>query len=105
MSGEYDLQVESGDMVFGPDDEPLFLAGTDVVAQDIQHRLLESGLVPEMVADAEDPAPTLDRMLIAVEDDERIRPGTARATVTGSGAVTVSAETMDGGSIQAQASA
>jgi len=105
MSGEYDLQLVSGDLAFGPDDEPLFLSGTDAVAQDIRHRLLESGLGPELVGDDEPSAVTRNRIAATVEEDERIRPGTARVESATSGQYTATAETMDGAAIAQTVSA
>ena len=98
MADEYDLKILGGDMAFGPDDEPLCLSGADVIAQDVQHRLRASGLVEDLIADEGSLNPALERMAGAVEDDERIKPGTARATQE-AGTVTVTAKTMDAGTI------
>jgi len=97
--GVYDLQLVSGDLAFGPDDEPKTVAGTDAVAQDVQHRLLESGLVPELVADDAGSAAALGRIVAEVEEDERIEPGTAEAEATGEGAYTVRATVLNGDTI------
>jgi len=104
MANEYDLRIENGDLAFEPDDEPLFLADVHVVAQDVKHLLLESGLGPELVADDQDPASVLERIAFEVEEDRRIRPGSARAESSAPGAYVVIAETMDGAAIEQQVS-
>ena len=99
MAHEYDLELAAGDLVFGPDDEPRFLAGTAVIAQDVQHRLLESGLAAELVAEDADPEAALAAIAFEVEDDERVRPGSARGSITANGRIEIEAHTLDGGEI------
>lgn len=99
MAGEYDLYLVSGDLAFGPDDEPRFLAGAAAVAQDVKHRLVESGLAAELVADDADPDAALAAIAFAVEEDTRIRPGSARPEIAAAGQITVTARTLDGAPI------
>jgi hypothetical protein len=99
MAAEYDLELVSGDLAFGPDDEPRFLAGAAAIAQDVKYRLIESGLAAELVADEADPDAALAAIAFAVEEDARIRPGSARAEVTAAGQITVTARTLDGAPI------
>jgi hypothetical protein len=107
MAAEYDLELVSGDLAFGPDDEPRFLAGAAAIAQDVKHRLIESGLAAELVADEADPDSALAAIAFAVEEDERIRPGSARAEpalsavegITAAGQIAVTARTLDGAPI------
>ncbi len=99
MAGEHDFRIEAGDLAFGLDDEPDFLDDVDVIAQDVRTRLVASGIPPELVADDSDTAGTLARIAFEVEKDLRIRPGTARATVTGEGAIEITARTMNGTAI------
>lgn len=99
MAAEYDLELVGGDLAFGPDDEPRFLSGTAVIAQDVQHRLLESGLAAELVAEDGDPRSALAAIAFEVETDERIRPGSARGQVTANGRIEIEARTLDGGEI------
>ena len=99
MAGEYDLELVSGDLAFGPDDEPRFLAGTAAIAQDVKHRLLESGLAAELVAEDGNPDASLAALAFEVETDERIRPGSALGRITGSGRIEITARTLDGGEI------
>jgi Protein of unknown function (DUF2590) len=99
LAGEYDLEIVAGDLAFGPDDEPRFLAATVAVAQDVQHRLLESGLAAELVAEDGDPQSALAAIAFEVEADERIRPGTAQGSVAANGRIELTADTLDGGDI------
>jgi hypothetical protein len=99
MAAEYDLELVSGDLAFGPDDEPRFLAGAAAIAQDVKHRLIESGLAAELVADETDPDAALAAIAFAVEEDERIRPGSARPEIATAGRITVTARTLDGAPI------
>ena len=99
MAAEYDLELIAGDLAFGPDDEPRFLAGAAAIAQDVKHRLLESGLASELVAEDGNPDATLAAIAFEVETDERIRPGSARAETGAGGSIAVTARTLDGTAI------
>jgi Protein of unknown function (DUF2590) len=99
VAGEYDLELVSGDLAFGPDGEPRFLAGAAAIAQDVKHRLIESGLAAELVADEAEPDAALAAIAFAVEEDERIRPGSARPEIAAAGQITVTARTLDGAPI------
>ena len=102
MADEYDLKIVDGDLAFGPDDEPVFVADAAAVAQDVKHRLEESGLTAELVGDDADPQSVLDAIAFEVEEDLRIKPGTAAAEVTAPGKVSVTAKTMDDVEIQVE---
>ncbi|HEX7927328.1 MAG TPA: DUF2590 family protein [bacterium] len=83
MAGEYDLQIVDGDLAFGLDDEPMYLQGAEAVAQDVKHRLVDSGTPVDLIGDDDDRTPTLNRIALLVEDDLRIKPGTAKVTESG----------------------
>jgi len=106
----YDLQLVNGDLAFGPDDEPRYVAGVDAVAQDVRHRLLESGTVPAIVGEDAAPESALAAIALEVEDDTRVVPGTAAAEVATPDParphrreVTVTARTTDGKTVEATA--
>lgn len=96
MAGEFDLRIVNGDLSLGLDDEPQFIAGADVVVQDLGTRLRVSGLLPELVADDDDPSGTLTRIALEVEKDERIKPGTAKAEQAEPGTIRVTARLVEG---------
>jgi len=106
----YDLAVAGDDLAFGPDGEPRSLSGADVVAQDVRHRLRASGLPPGLLgAGAQERPRLLAALAREAEEDERIRPGTARAAApaagpaagAGQGRVRITARTTDGNTIEA----
>lgn len=101
MADEYDLKIVGGDLAFGPDDEPLFLADADAIAQDVKHRVEASGLTVELVGDEDSPDATLRRVAFEVEEDERIQPGSAEVTRGAPGKITVKAKTIAGETITA----
>ncbi|MDH5751561.1 MAG: DUF2590 family protein [Deltaproteobacteria bacterium] len=91
----YDLKIENNDLVFGLDDEPIFFSELAVVEQDLTSRVRESGMAAGLLRTGGATASDLRDMEALVEDDERIMPGTAKATQD-DGTVTVVARTMDG---------
>lgn len=99
MASEFDLEIGAGDLVFGEDDEPRFLAGLVAIAQDVRHRLLVSGLLAELVADDGERRSVLARIAFEAEGDERLRPGSARAQVLEGGQVRVTARTIAGSEV------
>jgi len=103
MENVVDLLIAGGDLAFSPDGEPLQVSGTNAIAQDVKRRVLESGIAPRLVADDEPAAGGIGRLAEVVEEDLRIRPGTARITgPDASGRVLITARTMDGGEIQVE---
>jgi len=74
-----DLRIDGDDLVFGPDGEPVMVRGLAVVEQDIRHALRESGLIQSLKgARPADLVLFIPRILRVVEDDPRVRPGTAK---------------------------
>lgn len=100
MAGEYDLQISGGDLVFGADGEPVFLSGVPVIAQDVAHRIAESGAAVALVAEDANPEGALARIAAVAEEDERIQPGTAKAEPPdATGYVKITALSLDGQTI------
>lgn len=98
MADIVDLLIVDGDLAFGPDGEPLLVSGAAAIAQDVQHRVLESGVAPLLVAD--DEAPGLQALAQAVEQDTRIRPGTVELSEPdAAGRFKITAKLMDGSTI------
>lgn len=105
MSGELDLEISNNDLAFAASGEPVFITGAAVVAQDIAHRLRESGLPPLLVGEESSQArrDTLARIRAAVESDRRIQPGTSKSIESDSGgSVTITAETLEGATVSTQ---
>ncbi len=80
MSGDYFDILISGDSIaldsFGL---PLFVTGRESIAQDIKNMIRESGYLIDMIAERNAQRVQYFMTLIEelVENDERIRPGTA----------------------------
>jgi len=95
MADIVDLLIVNGDPVFGLDGEPLLVSGAAAIAQDVRHRVLESGVAPLLIAD--DEAPSLRALAQVVEQDTRIRPGTTEiGGPDASGRFAITARLMDG---------
>jgi hypothetical protein len=96
MTDVYDLSLVSGDLAFGADGEPLFLTDANAIAQDVKHRLLEAGLLVDLIAD-DAGAVSVHRSIVAeVEEDTRIYPGTAAVKQQAAGELVIEAKTVQG---------
>lgn len=95
MEDVFDLKIENGDLVFGPDGEPGFLEGPDAVTQDVTHRVRESGLSVKMVANRGDHAATLRQIEQVAEIDERVEPGSMQSEGK-NGNVAITGKTTNG---------
>ena len=95
MADVVDLLIVDGDLAFGSDGEPLLISGAAAIAQDVQHRVRESGVAISMVAD--DEAPGLQALAQVVEQDTRIRPGSVEIEEPdAAGRLTIKATLIDG---------
>lgn len=75
------------------------------IAQDIKHSIMESGLARELIAERN---PALrDDVLVQIEQlaeqDTRLIPGTATATETSAGQITLTGTTYDFGDLEVSA--
>lgn len=82
MSLYRDLHIESGDVVLDAGLSPQYLTDREVIAQDIVHAILDTGLANLLVSDRGTSVTndTKTRIKLLVEDDERIMPGTVQVT-------------------------
>lgn len=82
-----DLLIVSGDVVLDDGDNPIIIVDRDVIAQDIKHALLESGLVNLLVAErsTSEIADVEYQIITLAENDIRIIPGTAEIEMIGTG--------------------
>ena len=73
-----DLHIKNGDAALDAGHNPTYLTDRDVIAQDIVHAIIESGLAHLLVSDRGTAvsADTKTRIQLLVEDDIRIMPGT-----------------------------
>lgn len=81
MAAKYqDLLIRDDDLALDAAGYPLLVEDRACIAQDIMHMIRESGLLVELVGerDVKKRKTNLVRLTLAVDNDYRIRPGTAR---------------------------
>lgn len=103
MSGDYfDLLIASDGIVLDAFGLPLTIDGRASIAQDIKHMIRESGLLVQMIAErsGEKVKRNMVRIEELVENDLRIRPGTARVVRTDVNEFYITAKTMKYGDIE-----
>ncbi len=72
-----DWKIKNGDLVFSEGDIGL-VTGKEVVAQDIESRLKERGSIYQLInAETADIPSVLIAITLEIEEDTRIKPGTA----------------------------
>ena len=93
-----DLLISNDDMTPDAGGIPEKIADRASIAQDLVHMIRESGLLTEMLANRDAGARRLNmiKVTLAVDDDERIVPGT-EITETSLGTYLLTAETVDYG--------
>lgn len=81
---------------------PLTVDGRASIAQDIKHMVRETGLLVEMIGErnAQKIKRNMVRIEQAVENDARIRPGTARMTRLNNDTFFITARTMKYGDLE-----
>lgn len=96
-----DLRITDDDLTLDAGGNPVLLDGRAAIAQDIAHMIRESGLLVELVAnrDARKRQTNLVRVTIAVDDDERIVPGSAEIRASAPGEYWLTAQTVAYGAI------
>ncbi|WP_299002308.1 DUF2590 family protein [uncultured Shewanella sp.] len=73
-----DLNILDGDLDFNSVFEPSQLTEAQVIAQDIKHRIIESGMLTRLIKLRNNNAiaPILTELELEVEKDDRLIPGT-----------------------------
>lgn len=104
MADYIDLRISDDDLTLDAGGNPVTLDGRASIAQDIKHMIRESGLLVEIIAnrDARKRATNIVKITIAVDDDERIVPGTTRVEEASPGEYWLTAQTVKYGSIGLQ---
>lgn len=80
MATYTDLHINNGDVMLDAGHNPIYLTDRDVIAQDITHAIIESGLAHLLISERNSgiTADTKTQIQILVEDDTRIMPGTVK---------------------------
>lgn len=94
-----DLLIVNNDIALDGAGVPMGISGRPSIAQDVKHRIRESGLLGPLVGerDRQTWAITLQRLENLVETDPRLVPGTARLTRVDTETILVRARTYDYG--------
>ena len=74
------------------------LTGSSVIAQDIKHRIIESGKTTELIGLRNKfiVSKILTEIELIVEQDDRLVPGTIKVTKQLAGKISVTAKTIEG---------
>lgn len=98
----FDLLIAADGIVLDELGLPLPIDGRASIAQDIKHMVRESGLLVEVVGErsGEKVKRNMVRIEQLIENDLRIRPGTAIVTRTDVGEFYLTAKTMKYGDIE-----
>ncbi|WP_102794295.1 DUF2590 family protein [Bowmanella denitrificans] len=96
---DIDILITDDDLTLDGVREPQLVDGRRSIAQDIKHMIRETGHVVQMIGErsSDKRAHFMKLIEIAVEEDRRIVPGTARVTETKLGQLFVQAITVDYG--------
>ena len=91
-------------MVLDAGNNPTYLTDREVIAQDIVHAILETGLAHLLIGQRNqgELADVKTRIKLLVEDDVRIMPGTVQISEPSLGEWWVSADTINFGSISSR---
>jgi hypothetical protein len=102
MTDYFDLLIEADSIVLDSFGLPVGIDGRASIAQDIKHMVRESGLLVEIVGErsSEKIKRNMVRIEQLIENDLRIRPGTASVTRTDVGEFYLTAKTMKYGDVE-----
>lgn len=97
-----DLLVENGAWVLDAGSQPRMTSDRHSIGQDIQHRLMESGLASKLIGErsATLRADVMTEIELQVESDVRLVPGTINVIEEAPGRILVSAMTYEYGLVE-----
>lgn len=95
----FDLLITGGDIVLNAGNEPILCNNRYSIGQDLVHAIMESGLATALIAER---SPTMrsdifTQLILLIEDDERIVPGTTAIEEESLTRLFITAETYDFG--------
>lgn len=102
MADYFDLLIVGDSIALDEFGLPLSVEGRASIAQDLKHMIRESGLLVEMIGERDGLKiqRNMNRIEQAVENDVRIKPGTAQLTRTDIGEFYLTATTLKYGDIE-----
>lgn len=97
----FDLLVTDGDFTLNSGNEPIRCNNRISIGQDVAHAIIESGLAVKLVAERSTTlrADIFTQIILLVETDERLIPGTIFITEERAGRLFLTADTYDFGKI------
>lgn len=99
-----DLFITDKDITLDSGRQPVICDNRISIAQDVKHAILESGLATQLIAERSRilRRDILLQIILLVEEDERLVPGTVAITEESNRRLLLTAETYDFGNIDAQ---
>ncbi len=93
-----DLNIIDNDIALDSFAVPSQLTNSDVIAQDVKHRIIESGKVTELIGlrNKNIVAKILTEIELIVEQDGRLVPGTIKVIKQLTGEISIRAQTIEG---------
>ena len=93
----FDLKIKNDDLVLSSIGEPELVTSAWCVAQDLRHMIRENGYAVELVGERNrvKVAAATKAIELAMEDDDRVYPGTAAVTLDGERLICI-AKTIEG---------
>ena len=93
-----DLNILDNDISLDTFAVPNQLTGNDVIAQDVKHRIIESGKATKLIGlrNKDIVSKILTEIELIVEQDDRLVPGTITVTKQLAGNISVTAQTIEG---------
>ncbi|CAM2803562.1 Phage protein [Vibrio neptunius] len=97
-----DLLIENGDVVLDAGRNPVMIQDRAVIAQDIKHAIIESGLAVALIGEkSRDGRSDIKKQIeLLVEEEIRLVPGTVRMEEPELGKIWIFATTRDFGDIE-----
>ncbi|MBD8515164.1 DUF2590 family protein [Photobacterium sp. CAU 1568] len=101
-----DILIENGDVVLDAGRNPVLIQDRAVIAQDIKHAIIESGLAVSLIAERSRSKrrDISTQIELLVEEDVRLVPGTVRLEEPTPGIIWVFATTRDFGTLELEVS-
>ena len=98
MTDYVDILMDEDDIALDRAGGPLYVSGLDSIAQDIKHLVRETGLLVEMIGQRDEVSiqQNIQRLVVAVEDEPRIIPGTVKIVRTDNETLYLTATTVLG---------
>jgi len=101
-STHIDLHIVDGDFVFNDSLSEELLQESNVIAQDVKHRIIESGILVKLVKlrNVNGISQILTELELEVEKDDRLKPGTIFVNYNTDNTLTIEAQTREYGTVQ-----